>query len=200
MRWTRAADKKRSTSPSAVVGMSIFGSCRDGLAGRRLDEALNLGPVVLGSHARGRARPIRAGRSSSRAPGERDTWTFVFMADSRSRVLPGASPSLRKVTIPHCSTPRSFTLTPGRVASSCRSSAPSALTRAASSPDDLRTLRCKRLSFYRVSAILSNKCAFITILSHARRCVMSTQSLPAASLRTADCLPAGEMLLRGITP
>ena len=35
---------------------------------------------------------------------------MMFIADSRSRALPGASPSLRKVTIPHCSTPRSCTL------------------------------------------------------------------------------------------
>jgi hypothetical protein len=75
---------------------------------------------------RGRARPARAARSSAGARGERDTRTLIFMAERRSRVWRSASPSLRKVTIPHCSTPRSCTLTPGRFASSRRSSAPSA--------------------------------------------------------------------------
>ena len=32
------------------------------------------------------------------------------------------------------------------------------------------------------------------------RCVMPTQSLPAASLRTAICLPAGRMLIRALNP
>src|SRR6266404_3678814 len=32
------------------------------------------------------------------------------------------------------------------------------------------------------------------------RCVMPTQCLPAASLRTAICLPAGRMLIRALNP
>src|SRR6266851_5096514 len=52
MRWPRATDKKRSTSPSStVVAESTFGSYRDCIARPRLDEALNLGLVVLGSRA-----------------------------------------------------------------------------------------------------------------------------------------------------
>src|SRR3984893_15269371 len=52
MRWPKATDKKRSTSPSStVVAVSTFGSYRDCLARPRLNEALNLGLVVLGSHA-----------------------------------------------------------------------------------------------------------------------------------------------------
>ena len=74
----------------------------------------------------------RAGRSSSRAPGERDTWRFIFMADNRSRVLPGASSCLRKVTIPHRSAGAAF------------------------SPDNLRGLGVISLSLYRVRAILSS--------------------------------------------
>src|SRR5882762_7065858 len=77
--------------------------------------------------ARTTASDPRAGRSSR---DKRASWALMLMARSRSRVLPGASPSLRKATIPHCSTPRSCTLTPGRFASSPRSSAPSDLTRA----------------------------------------------------------------------
>src|SRR5689334_1058258 len=52
MRWPRATDKKRSTSPSSTaVAVSTFGSYRDCLARLRLDEALDLGLVVVGSHA-----------------------------------------------------------------------------------------------------------------------------------------------------
>src|SRR3984893_14590140 len=98
MRWPKATDKKRSTSPSStVVAVSTFGSYRDCLARPRLDEALNLGPVVVGSHAGADERvQIHARANRVRAPGERDTWTFMFMADSRSRVLPGASALLEK--------------------------------------------------------------------------------------------------------
>ena len=37
--------------------------------------------------------------------GEREMLTLMFIVDSRSRVRLGASPRLRKVTIPHRSTP-----------------------------------------------------------------------------------------------
>src|SRR5882762_9571235 len=70
MRWPRAADKKRSTSPSStVVAVPSFGSYRDCLARHRLDEALNLGLVVLGSHvgADERVQPARGQIEFARA-------------------------------------------------------------------------------------------------------------------------------------
>jgi hypothetical protein len=117
MRWPRAADKKRSTSPSSTVVAVSTSSYRDCLARPRLDEALNLGLVVVGLHAGPDERVQSARGQIEFVRARRATWTFMFMADSRSRVLPGASPCLRKVTIPHCSTPRSCTLAPGCLAS-----------------------------------------------------------------------------------
>src|SRR5271157_1712054 len=43
------------------------------------------------------------------------------------------------------------------------------------------------------------KCAFVNDKPMPERCVMTTQSLPAASLRTANCLPAARVLLRVAT-
>src|SRR6266436_2354224 len=106
----------------------------------------------------------RAGRSSSRAPGERDTWRFIFMADNRSRVLPGASSCLRKVTIPHRSAGAAF------------------------SPDNLRGLGVISLSLYRVSlywvrAILSSHNLLLSQHStHAFR-------VPHGATYSPCCLP-----------
>jgi hypothetical protein len=43
------------------------------------------------------ARIVQAARGAS---GERDTWTLMLIAERRSRVWPGASPSFRKVNEP----------------------------------------------------------------------------------------------------
>jgi len=57
--------------------------------------------------------------------------------------------------------------------------------------------RLESLTLYRVRAILSNQmCHYHNIDPMRARCVMPPQSLPAASLRTANCLPAARVLIR----
>src|SRR4029077_2838455 len=69
-------------------------------------------------------------------------------------------------------------------------------------PDDLRDLGTMGLSLYRVRAILSNHnmCLYHNTYLVRKGASMPTQSLPAPSLRTAICLPAGRMLTRASNP
>jgi hypothetical protein len=64
MRWARAADRKRSISPSStVVAMSTSGSYRESLARHRPNEAFHLGLVVVVVHA-GADERVQSARSA----------------------------------------------------------------------------------------------------------------------------------------
>jgi hypothetical protein len=60
------------------------------------NEALHLSFVFVVMNA-GADERVQAARGAS---GERDTWTLMLIAERRSRVWPGASPSFRKVNEP----------------------------------------------------------------------------------------------------
>jgi hypothetical protein len=82
---TAAVGRSRTFRPQGL-------RAKESVARHCPNEALHFGLVVVVVHAGG-------GRASSSARGqiergERDTWDVVFIAERRSRVLPGASPSM----------------------------------------------------------------------------------------------------------